>query len=201
MAGSRRSGRGRSQGGKGGPGGTSGAAGVAGAEPAEAVLANLPVPSGAVARDKPASVLVLNGPNLNLLGIREPHLYGHETLDDIVGKLQRAAAEAHIPLNHLQSNAEHVLVDRIQAARTDGTRFIILNPAGFTTTSVSMRDALLGVSIPFIEVHLSNIYKREAWRKNSFFTDVAVGSIVGMGARGYFMALAYALEEIEKAAS
>ena len=168
---------------------------------ADAVLANLPVPATPVPRAQPGAVLVLNGPNLNLLGIREPHIYGHDTLDDIVGKLQRAAAEANIPLNHLQSNAEHVLVDRIQAARTDGTKFIILNPAGFTTTSVSIRDALQGVSIPFIEVHLSNIYKREAWRKNSLFTDVAVGSIVGMGARGYFMALAYALEEIEKSES
>ena len=193
MAGSRRGGRGRNRG--------TAVNGAPSGDAADAVLANLPVPATPVPRAQPGAVLVLNGPNLNLLGIREPHIYGHDTLDDIVGKLQRAAAEANIPLNHLQSNAEHVLVDRIQAARTDGTKFIILNPAGFTTTSVSIRDALQGVSIPFIEVHLSNIYKREAWRKNSLFTDVAVGSIVGMGARGYFMALAYALEEIEKSES
>ena len=199
MAGSRRGGRGRNRGTSGASGGVASDAPTGDA--ADAVLANLPVPATPVPRAQTGSVLVLNGPNLNLLGIREPHIYGHDTLDDIVGKLQRAAAEANIPLNHLQSNAEHVLVDRIQAARTDGTKFIILNPAGFTTTSVSIRDALQGVSIPFIEVHLSNIYKREAWRKNSLFTDVAVGSIVGMGARGYFMALAYALEEIEKSES
>ena len=143
-------------------------------------------------------VLVLNGPNINLLGTREPHIYGHETLADIIAKLKRATDEAGLPFDALQSNAEYALIDRIHAARTDGTAFIIINPAAFTHTSVALRDALAGVALPFIEVHLSNVQKREAFRHHSYFSDIAVGTIVGMGSRGYFMALAYALEEIEK---
>ena len=141
---------------------------------------------------------MLNGPNINLLGTREPHIYGHETLADIIAKLKRATDEAGLPFDALQSNAEYALIDRIHAARTDGTAFIIINPAAFTHTSVALRDALAGVALPFIEVHLSNVHKREAFRHHSYFSDIAVGAIVGMGSRGYFMALAYALEEIEK---
>lgn len=138
-------------------------------------------------------ILVLHGPNLNLLGTREPDVYGRVTLDEINGKLTQQAQEKGVTLSALQSNAESVLVERVQAARLDGTEFIIINPAAFTHTSVSLRDALAAVNIPFIEVHLSNVFAREAFRKESFFSDLAVGVISGLGASGYELALQYAL--------
>lgn len=136
-----------------------------------------------------ASILVLNGPNLNLLGSREPEVYGKLTLADINARLLQMAKEQGHHIQFLQSNAEYELVERIHAARTEGTDFIIINPAAFTHTSIALRDALLGVAIPFIEVHLSNVHARESFRHHSYLADVAVGSIVGLGAQGYELAL------------
>ncbi len=136
-----------------------------------------------------ASVLVLQGPNLNLLGTREPDIYGHETLDDIHTKLLAQATKAHVSLSTFQSNHEGEIIDRIQAAKKEGVTFIIVNPGGYSHTSVAMRDALVGVSIPFIEVHLSNIHQRESFRHHSYFSDVAVGVICGLGSIGYELAL------------
>jgi 3-dehydroquinate dehydratase-2 len=136
-----------------------------------------------------ASVLVLQGPNLNLLGTREPDIYGHETLDDIHTKLFAQAAKAHVSLSTYQSNHEGEIIDRIQAAKKEGVTFIIVNPGGYSHTSVAMRDALVGVNIPFIEVHLSNIHQRESFRHHSYFSDVAVGVICGLGSIGYELAL------------
>ncbi len=134
-------------------------------------------------------ILVLNGPNLNLLGTREPELYGQDTLASIQQQLnKKAAAHQHQILFH-QSNAEHVLIDLIHQAKQQDVRFIIINPAAFTHTSVALRDALLAVEIPFIEIHLSNVYQREAFRKHSYFSDIAVGVISGLGAQGYELAL------------
>lgn len=143
------------------------------------------------------SVLVLNGPNLNLLGTREPKIYGRDTLKNIVGRLAVKAKAAGLGLDHLQTNHEGVMVDRIQAARADGTGFIILNPAAFTYSSIAVRDALTAVAIPFVEVHLSNIHAREPWRAHSHFTAVAVGSILGLGARGYELALDFAIARLK----
>lgn len=139
------------------------------------------------------NVLVLHGPNLNLLGTREPDVYGRTTLDEINNKLMQQAQRGGAKLLALQSNAEFTLIDRIHAAKTDGTDFIIINPAAFTHTSVALRDALAGVDIPFVEVHLSNVHAREAFRKESYFSDLAVGVISGLGASGYELALQYAL--------
>jgi len=138
-------------------------------------------------------ILVLHGPNLNLLGSREPDVYGRITLDEINNKLTQQAQICGASLSTMQSNAEVDLVERVQAARLDGTDFIIINPAAFTHTSVALRDALAAVAIPFIEVHLSNVYAREAFRKESFFSDLAIGVISGLGASGYELALQYAL--------
>jgi 3-dehydroquinate dehydratase-2 len=137
-------------------------------------------------------ILVLNGPNLNRLGIREPHIYGHCTLDDIRISLEQRAAKAGATLSFLQSNSESALIDAVHQAwgKVD---YILINPAAFTHTSVALRDALLSVSIPFIEIHLSNVYAREDFRHHSFFSDVAVGVISGLGAQGYELALDYAL--------
>ncbi|WP_017937038.1 type II 3-dehydroquinate dehydratase [Zestomonas thermotolerans] len=146
-----------------------------------------------------AHLLVLHGPNLNLLGTREPGVYGSITLDTINQDLQRRAEAAGHRLSHLQSNAEHVLIERIHAAKGEGVEFIIINPAAFTHTSVALRDALLAVSIPFIEVHLSNVHKREPFRHHSYFSDVAVGVICGLGASGYRLALEAALEQLAAA--
>jgi len=146
---------------------------------------------------KAKSVLVLNGPNLNLLGIREPQLYGRETLPEIVRRLGAKARAAGVGFDHLQSNHEGVLVDRVQLARSDGTGFILLNPAGFSYSSVALRDALTAVQIPFIEVHLSNIHAREPWRAHTHFTAVAVGSVLGLGGRGYDLALDYAIARLK----
>ena len=141
-------------------------------------------------------VLALHGPNLNMLGMREPHLYGADTLADINGRLAAQAQAAGMGFDWLQSNAEHVLIDRIHAAYTDGAAFIIINPAAFTHTSVALRDALAAVKIPFIEVHLSNVHAREAFRQHSYFSDLAVGVICGLGAKGYEYALSHALNHL-----
>jgi 3-dehydroquinate dehydratase II len=139
------------------------------------------------------NVLVLHGPNLNLLGSREPAVYGSATLPDIERELAQIATEAGSRLESLQSNHEGVLIDRVHAARADGTDFIVINPAGFTHTSVALRDALAAVAIPFVEVHLSNIHRREPFRHHSYFSDLAEGVICGLGAPGYALALRYAL--------
>lgn len=144
-------------------------------------------------------ILVLNGPNLNLLGVREPQHYGRDTLDDINRRLEQQAASAGFTLEALQSNAEYVLIERIHAAMNDSTAFILINPAAFTHTSVAIRDALAGVKIPFIEVHLSNVHAREAFRRHSYFSDLAVGVICGLGAHGYELALAHAVRLLNAA--
>lgn len=141
------------------------------------------------------NVLVLHGPNLNLLGSREPDVYGRITLDEINGNLRKLAAEAQITLSDFQSNSEAALIDRVQQARTEGVGFIIINPAAFTHTSVALRDALAAVAIPFIEVHISNVFAREPFRKESYFSDHAVGVISGLGAAGYEFALQYAMRQ------
>ncbi len=141
-----------------------------------------------------ASILVLNGPNLNLLGSREPGHYGQDTLDDIEARLD-TLADPH-DIDFFQSNAEFELIDRIHEAGEDGVDFIIINPAAFTHTSIALRDALLGVNIPFIEIHLSNVFSREPFRHHSYLSDVAVGVISGLGAQGYELALAAALSRV-----
>jgi 3-dehydroquinate dehydratase-2 len=140
-----------------------------------------------------AKLLVLHGPNLNLLGTREPGVYGHTTLAQIDQALLAQAQGAGHAVESLQSNAEHVLVDRVQAARTDGTTFILINPAAFTHTSVALRDALSAVDVPFIEIHLSNPHAREPFRQHSYFSDKAVGVICGFGADSYRYAMDAAL--------
>lgn len=143
-----------------------------------------------------ANILVLNGPNLNLLGSREPDHYGKSTLKEITDQLVTAAKAAGHSLAHLQSNAEHELVDRVHQAASDKVEFIIINPAAFTHTSVALRDALAGVAIPFIEIHLSNVYAREEFRQQSYFSDIAVGVISGLGAQGYELALDAAIARL-----
>ena len=143
-------------------------------------------------------VLVLNGPNLNLLGTREPEHYGVITLDMIVGDLQQQADSQNIELICFQSNAEHELMDKVQNAPSQDVDFIIINPAAFTHTSVGLRDALQAVGIPFIEIHLSNIHAREAFRKQSFFSDIAMGVISGLGPIGYELALRAAVRYLEE---
>ncbi len=139
-------------------------------------------------------ILVLHGPNLNLLGTREPEVYGSVTLDQINAELTKIAADAGSSVATFQSNHEGDLIDRVQAGRLDGTAFIIINPAALTHTSVGLRDALAGVAIPFIEVHLSNVHRREAFRHHSYFSDLAEGVIVGLGTDGYRLALGHALK-------
>jgi len=142
------------------------------------------------------SILVLHGPNLNLLGLREPEHYGNATLASINQVLSEIAAKAGISLEAFQSNAEADLVTKIQSIASTKVDFVIINPAAFTHTSVAMRDALSAVKVPFIEVHLSNVYARETFRHHSYFTDIAVGVISGLGAKGYELALDYAIEKI-----
>ncbi|HSD61840.1 MAG TPA: type II 3-dehydroquinate dehydratase [Burkholderiales bacterium] len=139
-------------------------------------------------------ILVLHGPNLNLLGTREPDVYGRTTLAEIDANLAKIAQEAGAKLACFQSNAEAELVDRIQQTARDGTDFIIINPAAFTHTSVALRDAMAAVGLPFVEVHLSNVFAREAFRRESYFSDIAVGVISGLGAKGYELALRFALQ-------
>lgn len=141
-----------------------------------------------------ADILVIHGPNLNLLGQREPEIYGHLTLADINQALIGQAQTAGLALDSFQSNWEGAIVDRIHQAFADKTRFIIINPAALTHTSVALRDALLSVMIPFIEVHLSNVHARESFRHHSYLSDKASGIICGLGAEGYHYALAYALK-------
>lgn len=144
------------------------------------------------------SVLVLHGPNLNLLGLREPEHYGKATLDSINQSLVNKAKAANIELETFQSNAEAELVTKIQSLATKKADFVIINPAAYTHTSVAMRDALAAVKVPFIEVHLSNVYAREAFRHHSYFTDIAVGVISGLGAQGYELALDYAISTLNR---
>ena len=140
-------------------------------------------------------VLLVNGPNLNMLGRREPGLYGHLTLEQIVGNLTKKAQDMAITLDHIQSNAEFELINAIHQCDAD---FIIINPAAFTHTSVALRDAILAVDIPFIEVHLSNVHKREAFRQHSYFSDIAVGVICGLGSAGYEYALHAAVPHLSQ---
>ena len=143
-----------------------------------------------------SDILLINGPNLNLLGSREPERYGSETLQSINERLEHQATTAGYSLTCVQSNAEHVLIDAIHQAPATGTRFIIINPAAFTHTSVALRDALLAVAIPFIEVHLSNVHAREAFRQHSYFSDIAQGVVCGLGGDGYDCALAAAIKTL-----
>lgn len=145
-----------------------------------------------------AEILVLNGPNLNLLGQREPEHYGSATLATINADLESQATQAGHQLRHLQSNAEHELVNAVQQAQVTGVGFIIINPAAFTHTSVALRDALAAVKIPFIEIHLSNVYAREQFRRHSYFSDLAVGVISGLGPQGYTLALQAAMARLTK---
>jgi 3-dehydroquinate dehydratase-2 len=145
-----------------------------------------------------AEILVLNGPNLNLLGAREPEHYGTTTLEAINQRLAKQAESAGHRVSFFQSNAEHELVGRVQQAMKDKVAFILLNPAAFTHTSVALRDTLAAAHIPFIEVHLSNVHARESFRKHSYFSDLAAGVIIGLGAQGYELALAAAIERLKK---
>ncbi|MBR3482547.1 MAG: type II 3-dehydroquinate dehydratase [Neisseriaceae bacterium] len=139
-------------------------------------------------------VLILNGPNLNLLGTREPHIYGAETLSDIEAQLTAQAKALGVSVVFLQSNSEGVLIDKIHAAKDNGVGFVIINPGGLTHTSVALRDAFLGVGLPFVEVHISNVHKREPFRRHSYLSDVAVGVIAGLGSAGYGYALQFAAQ-------
>ncbi len=141
-------------------------------------------------------VLVINGPNLNTLGTREPEIYGSTTLADIEQGLHAQAAAAGLSLDAFQSNHEGEIIDRLHAARTDGTRFVIINPGAFTHTSVAIRDAFAAVAIPFAEVHISNVYAREEFRRHSYLSDLAVGVLTGFGAKGYAMALDFVIERL-----
>jgi 3-dehydroquinate dehydratase-2 len=143
-------------------------------------------------------LLVINGPNLNLLGTREPEHYGLDTLEKINQRLQQQASAQGVSLECVQSNAEVELIEHVHRAGKEGVRFILINPAAFTHTSVALRDALSGVGIPFIEIHLSNVHAREAFREHSYFSDIAVGVISGLGALGYELALQAALQHLQK---
>jgi len=145
-----------------------------------------------------AKLLVLHGPNLNLLGTREPEIYGRATLADIDAELAAIAQSSGHELISFQSNAEHALIERVQHARDDGTAFILINPGAFTHTSVALRDALAAVAVPFIELHLSNVHAREAFRRVSYFSDLAVGVIAGFGAGSYRLALSAAIERLQQ---
>ena len=148
------------------------------------------------ASENPKKVLVLHGPNLNLLGLREPEHYGKDTLDGINERLTQQAKQAGVELDAFQSNSEAELITKVQSLAGSDIGFIILNPAAFTHTSVALRDALAAVKIPFIEVHLSNIYARESFRHHSYFSDIAVGIISGLGAESYALALTYATHQL-----
>ncbi|AVZ80117.1 type II 3-dehydroquinate dehydratase [Zoogloeaceae bacteirum Par-f-2] len=150
-------------------------------------------------RPDAARILVLHGPNLNLLGAREPQIYGHTTLADIHAAMAARARAENVIVESFQSNHEGQLIDRVQAAASEEIGFIIINPAGYTHTSVALRDALAAVSIPYVEVHLSNIHAREPFRQHSYFSDRAAGVICGLGAYGYMAALEYALSRLRDA--
>ncbi|WP_375342131.1 type II 3-dehydroquinate dehydratase [Nitrosomonas sp. Nm84] len=142
------------------------------------------------------NILIIHGPNLNLLGIREPQIYGGNTLQDINRNLSKLTENTDVRLGFFQSNAESALIDRVQQTMHDRTNFIIINPAAYTHTSIALRDALAAVKLPFIEVHLSNIYSRESFRQQSYFSDLAIGVISGLGAKGYELALRYAMASL-----
>ena len=142
------------------------------------------------------SVLLINGPNLNLLGTREPDVYGSTTLTEVEAALTVQAAEAGLEVDCFQSNSEGELIDRIHAARTDGTAFIIINPGAFTHTSIAIRDAFQSVQVPFCEVHISNVYAREPFRHHSYLSDLAVGVMAGFGTRGYSLAMSFVIERL-----
>jgi 3-dehydroquinate dehydratase-2 len=144
-----------------------------------------------------AKILVLHGPNLNLLGTREPEIYGHDTLATIEAQLAQIAQEAGHELDGFQSNAEHALIDRLHQARLDGTAFILINPGAFTHTSIALRDAFAAVKIPFIELHLSNVHAREEFRRHSYLADLAVGVLAGFGPASYRLALIAAIERLQ----
>jgi 3-dehydroquinate dehydratase-2 len=150
------------------------------------------------AAGRKARFLVIHGPNLNLLGSREPEVYGRTTLADINRQLAERAESSNLDLECFQSNHEGALIERIHAAREQQVDYIIINPAAYTHTSVALRDALAGVAIPFVEVHLSNVFAREAFRHHSYFSDLAIGVISGLGADGYALALEYLLNRINK---
>lgn len=143
-----------------------------------------------------ARILIMNGPNLNLLGTREPEIYGSDTLDDINQRLAQQAQRGGVDIDFFQSNAEHALIERVHRAREEAVGFIVFNPGAFTHTSIGLRDAFLGVAIPFIEVHLSNVHAREPFRQHSYLSDVARGVIVGLGAQGYDLALEAAMTQV-----
>lgn len=145
-------------------------------------------------RNMAKHLLLLNGPNLNLLGTREPHIYGATTLADVERAAQAQATAAGAQLAVFQSNHEGALIDRIHAARAEGVDYIVINPGGYTHTSVALRDALAGVAIPFVEVHISNIYQREAFRHHSYLSAIATGTICGLGIEGYRLAIDFALK-------
>ncbi len=147
--------------------------------------------------NKMAKLLLINGPNLNLLGGREPHVYGSTRLEDIEEALVKLASTKGHTLVAFQSNAEHAIVDRVQQAAVDGIAYILLNPGAFTHTSIAIRDALLAVAIPFIEIHLSNTFAREAFRHKSYFSDIAAGCLFGLGAHGYELALRAAMRQLD----
>lgn len=151
-----------------------------------------------MAQSKQQQLLLINGPNLNLLGTREPDIYGATTLAEIEARLQARAQVAGAVLTVFQSNSEAELVERVQQAGRDGIAFILINPAAYTHTSVALRDALAAVAIPFVEIHLSNVFAREPFRRESYFSDIAVGVISGLGAAGYELALDYALRHNNK---
>ncbi|PWK86669.1 3-dehydroquinate dehydratase [Fulvimonas soli] len=148
-----------------------------------------------------AKILVLHGPNLNLLGTREPEIYGRDTLADIDARLAARAAEAGHALESFQSNAEHALVERVHRAREEGVALILINPGAFTHTSIALRDALAAVAIPFVEVHLSNVHAREPFRRHSYLSDLAVGVICGFGGDSYALALEAALRRLARSAN
>jgi 3-dehydroquinate dehydratase II len=149
-------------------------------------------------RKSNARVLVIHGPNLDLLGSREPQVYGRETLAAINRRLVAAGAASGVKVEIFQSNFEGELIERVHSAKRDGAGFIVINPAGYTHTSVALRDALAGIAIPFIEVHLSNVHAREAFRHRSYFSDIAVGTIAGLGSRGYDFALEWAIQALPR---
>jgi 3-dehydroquinate dehydratase II len=166
-------------------------------------LAHLRALAGSISRRRiptVATILVLHGPNLNLLGTREPEIYGRATLADIEAMLSKAAENAGHSLKSLQSNAEHALIERIHAARDDGTAFILINPGAFTHTSIALRDAFAAVKIPFIELHLSNVHAREEFRRHSYLSDIAVGVITGLGVDSYRLAMDAAIARLARAA-
>ena len=145
-----------------------------------------------------SKLLLLNGPNLNLLGSREPEVYGYETLEQVVELAQSSASSLGHQLSHLQSNAEHELIAAVHQAKQDGVSFIVINPGAFTHTSIALRDAFLGVNIPFIELHISNVHAREEFRQVSYLSDIAVGVICGMGINGYQLAINAAHHQLSK---